>query len=90
MDTLGDFLIDKCVAQAGAKVTAKDLYIAYDAWAHQAGEKPITKKTFGNRLAERGFDKKRAEHGPVWLGLRLRSAMDRDSAPAWVTGEPDE
>lgn len=35
----------------------KDLYALYQAWGAESGEPTETKRKFGNRLTERGFDK---------------------------------
>ena len=40
MDTLGDFLAERCLLEPRATVTAADLYDAYTDWAKKAGENP--------------------------------------------------
>ncbi len=79
MDILGAFLEDRCITHERARVTAKALYISYGQWCDETGEKPLTQKAVGLRLAERGFEsaqigKARAR---TWLGLGLRT----DEAP---------
>ena len=82
MDTLGAFLREQCVAgAAAARFPARELYQAYEAWAHAGGDKPMKERTFSARLTERGLTKKHIEQGKVWLGLRLRSAAD--TGPGW-------
>jgi putative DNA primase/helicase len=88
MDVLGEFLSERCVLEAAAKCAARELYVAYEAWAYTGGEKsPMSEKVFSLRLAERGLAKKATKKGMVWAGLRLRGALDVE--PDWVTeGEP--
>ena len=72
MDTLGDFLAERCVIEDGASATSKELYAAYTSWASTSGEKPVSKTALGLRLAERGFlNGPRTSTGNVWLGLRI-------------------
>lgn len=87
MDVLGAFLAEKCMKDLAAQIGAREFYQAYDAWAHQAGERrPMTEKTFSLRLRERGLEKKSTSAGNVWLALRLRGPADE--APSWVTENP--
>ena len=83
MDRLKEFLDESCVLEAGAQLASSELYQSYDAWAHRSNEKPLSQKQFSERLREHGLEKKRAEQGMVWLGIRFRSFMDTE--PAWVT-----
>jgi len=83
MDLLKEFLDDTCVLEVGAQLASGKLYESYDAWAHRSNEKPVSQKKFGERLAERGLEKKRVGQGMVWLGIRFRSQMDTE--PDWVT-----
>lgn len=70
-DTLGDFLADACIVDAGARVTSSGLYKRYAAWAQANGEKPVTQKALSLRLVERGFEKKKSST-VEWRGLGLR------------------
>jgi P4 family phage/plasmid primase-like protien len=71
MDTLAAFLSDRCVIEAGAEEGATDLFNAYKEWCADANETAGTQKVFGGKLGERGFEKKRKEHGTVYFGIRL-------------------
>jgi phage/plasmid-associated DNA primase len=64
-----------------AQVTAGDLYATYENWCKRAGEKPVTKKEFGQRLEERGFVAKRTNADRGWRGIRLRLLTDPPSRP---------
>ena len=85
MDLLGDFIREKCMVEAGSRIAAGSLYEAYTAWAHTAGEKPITKKAFGMQLTERGFAQGRTERERLWVGLRLATPTDPDDASDRLT-----
>lgn len=76
MDGLGDFLSERCVCEAKASVTAADLYEAFVDWAKRSGESPISKKTFGLQLADRGFMATRSKGPRGWVGVRLRTDDD--------------
>jgi putative DNA primase/helicase len=72
MDLLGGFLADRCTVAAGARESAAGLFIAYKLWAEQAGEQPVTKRTFGRLLRERGFSDDKGTAGMrLWVGLAL-------------------
>lgn len=73
MDTLGDFIAERCEVDLEEEVTKADLYAAYTEWAEKSGEHPLTKKEFGMRLNERGFEENRSgkDRIRVWRGLKL-------------------
>ena len=90
MDVLGDFLRERCYVGAEAKTLTKDLHLAFQEWAKDAGEKNITKQDFGQRLAERGFTPGQgAKAVRLWLGVGLNSANGL-SAEIPVQGELDD
>lgn len=53
-DTLGFFLKETCVISPGCKVKPVELYRVYIEWLEK-GSKPMGKKTFYNKIEERGF-----------------------------------
>ena len=68
MDTLADFLSDCCMIERDATASAKELYGRYSRWCEENGERPERQKTFGMRLAERGF--RRVKNSTiVWHGV---------------------
>jgi putative DNA primase/helicase len=71
MDTLAAYLDERCHQAQGARVGASELYRDYRAWAESNGEKPMSQKWFGLRLAERGFTPKRNERQRSWTGISL-------------------
>ena len=54
-DMLGEFLEECTTAQPGEKVEQTHLYSKWVAWCEGNGTQPGSKKTFTQRLAERGF-----------------------------------
>jgi P4 family phage/plasmid primase-like protien len=71
MDTLKTFFDDECILSEKAHVTSKDLYAAYEKWAKDNGEDPITKTNFGKRLREKGFKDGRDRGVRCWKGIGL-------------------
>jgi putative DNA primase/helicase len=83
MDTLGGFIEDRCVVDAGLSVTAKALYEAYRAWCEACGERSVAQTAFGLRLAERGFASTRAggrERTRMWRGIGLSGVERQEGA----------
>lgn len=73
-DVLGQFLDDRCVVEKDGTCTKGDLYIAYQVWSQNNGQRhPQTKNSFGRALRERGFTDARVYGEKGWAGLRLRT-----------------
>jgi len=79
-DVIGRFLEDRTHEDADPRhgVRASDLYSAYSRWCLVMGEKAETATTFGRRLVDLGFEKKRAGAGMFYYGLALVDAEDPD------------
>jgi len=79
-DVIGRFLEDRTHEDADPRhgVRASDLYSAYSRWCLVMGEKAETASTFGRRLVDLGFEKKRAGAGMFYYGLALVDAEDPD------------
>jgi putative DNA primase/helicase len=71
-DSLADFVEENIVREPAASVTAGELYRAYRAAAEANSEKPVSKKTFGLMLSERGFERSHS-NGTWYEGIRLRT-----------------
>lgn len=56
MDSLSGWLDECCVETPGAWAELSDLYQSYDDYCDAAHERAVTKRTFGGRLSERGFE----------------------------------
>ncbi|NIT03993.1 hypothetical protein GTO10_03635, partial [Candidatus Saccharibacteria bacterium] len=60
----------------GAQATVKDLYQAYKDWCDRNGEKPLSKRSVGVHLADRGFKKGQQTTGGrarFWEGIGLQA-----------------
>lgn len=72
MDRLAPFLADCCAIEPYARVTAKELYAAYQHWCNENGERYARQRDFGVKLGEKGFEQHRGAKGlRFWVGLRL-------------------
>lgn len=69
MDTLAAFLSDRCVIEDGASEGATDLFDAYNEWCRGSNEVAGTQTTFGRKMGERGFEKKRTKAGMEYQGV---------------------
>jgi putative DNA primase/helicase len=72
MDVLGAFLDEECLEGPQLRATARALYGAYSTWCERTGEQPENQRTFGMRLTERGFSRKKWGSGWSWYGVGLR------------------
>jgi putative DNA primase/helicase len=79
-DPLAGFLPGVVVADPDAKrMKGKDLYDFYTAWTQDEGLKPSevwTRRTFFARIEERGFVRRKTEHGVAFDGLRRARPSD--------------
>jgi putative DNA primase/helicase len=73
MDILAVFLEDCCVIGPTNQVIKKNLYDEYEKWTEDNGERKISKKMFGIRLKEKGFDSYSGT-GNVqnWIGIGIK------------------
>lgn len=74
-DMLGEFLTDKTAPCATAKVNQVQMYSAWRFWCEESGARPGSKKTFTQRLAERGFPEGRSNGARFYVGLTLGAVM---------------
>ena len=71
-DILGEWIEDRCVIAPMATASAADLYQSYRNWCDDSGQKPLSKRWFGGRLAERGLNSVRTPRTRSWIGIGLR------------------
>jgi putative DNA primase/helicase len=77
MDILGGFISDRCAVAVGNKESAASLFDAYVVWAQDSGEQPVTKRTFGRLLRDRGFADGKGTGGVrMWVGLCLSGGTE--------------
>ena len=70
-DVLGEFLEDKTQRVTVGKVEQKSLYFAYKHWCENNGIRAQSKKSFSQRLKERGFPDSKSGSTRYYLGLEL-------------------
>jgi putative DNA primase/helicase len=56
MDALQQWLEDCCVADPKAETHFADLYASYTEWCKERDETPVSKRKFGERLSEKGYE----------------------------------
>ncbi len=72
MDVLGPFFSECCHFTHIAKTSASELYRAYGGWVERFGEKPMSQRSFGMSLSERGLSRSKNSAGLVfWSGIGL-------------------
>lgn len=88
-DNIADFLGDCCIVRSGARVTIKQLYDRYDAWAEENDGDSIPKKAFGKYLKQKGFKQGKNDGFRFWTGLGLKSNSQepQEAQPSSITNE---
>lgn len=71
-DVIGAFLDERCVRDPGGRVVAPGLHRAFQDWAKNAGEQPLSARAFGAALKERGIDRTKSNGRDWFEGLSLR------------------
>jgi putative DNA primase/helicase len=75
-DLVAPFVADCCDVDLDYAVPSADLYRQYAWWCMQSGEKPMTKRTFGIRLSDSGYQPRKMTGGVrAWGGLRLKAQV---------------
>ena len=78
-DVFGTYLADRTIAEDGASASAADLLKAHNAWAHETGTSALTANALADKLAARGYERRRVKTGSRYYGIRLR---DEDTLDA--------
>ena len=76
-DILAEWIEEFCVVHPAATASVTDLYQSYRTWCQDSGQKPLSKRWFGRRLAERGFDSGRTARARSWIGIGLKEVRDQ-------------
>ncbi len=79
-DLLGAWLAECCIVRSSVEETAKALFDSYKLWCEAGGETPDSQRTLGRKLAERGFTQRKSGSRRLWVGLRLRTDQDKETA----------
>jgi len=75
MDRIKNWMYECCETGGQHKHTtrATPLYDSYKNWAYENGEWQMSHRTFGQKLKERGYDKKRKNGGYYYLGISIKA-----------------
>jgi putative DNA primase/helicase len=68
-DLLGEFLADQTTTVPTGKAPQSLVYSSYRAWCDDCGVRPLSKKTFTQRLAERGHPEGKSGKNRFYTGL---------------------
>lgn len=68
-DLLGEFLSDQTRPDPTGKANQGTLYKSYREWCEECGVRPLSKKTFTQRLAERGYPEGKSGKNRFYCGL---------------------
>ncbi len=75
MDSVGQFIDEKCEIAPSACVSASALYSSYRFHSNDNGRPPVNLTVFGRALSTRGFAAEKRSGAKYRVGLALRSAV---------------
>lgn len=84
-DRIGEFLDDAMEADSGAKLNQQTAFNEWNEWSKANGFRLSSKKSFTQRLAERGYPEGKSGSNRFYVGLRLRS-----NSPTSSTSSPQD
>jgi putative DNA primase/helicase len=76
-DLLGRWIDEECECGPNKKDSASNLYASWESFAKTNGEEPGTSTTFGTRLPERGFVKKKSDK-TFYVGIKVKEGPEKD------------
>ena len=76
-DLLGEFLDDHVVVDPNEKVNQINLYRDFKEWAVDSGMRPFSKKSFTQRMAERGYPESKSGNDRFYVGIKRVIHMPR-------------
>jgi putative DNA primase/helicase len=71
MDIIGQWMEERCELDPNAETQTQHLYADYRDWAEVQIKSVMASITFGRKLSERGFTKKKVNGGRGVVGLKL-------------------
>lgn len=81
MDSLGDFISERCSESLFFTTSSKDLYNSYSRWCYENGAQPANQRQLGMTLGERGFIRKKLHGKAHWKGITLLGEEGEDEPP---------
>jgi len=90
MDVVAQWMTDCCDQTPAGRTSLADLHDSYLNWCYGNGEAPLAKKQFSQRMAERGFTKRRSGSAgsTEWHGIRLIQDFERLKGLKDAEGDP--
>jgi putative DNA primase/helicase len=70
-DSLSVWIEECCERDPNAKTGTTAAFVSWKAWAESAGVRYGDVKTFGDAMAEKGFERKHSKTGNLFVGLRI-------------------
>lgn len=91
-DMLGEFLSDQTVPSPAAKTNQKSLYEEYREWCDGNGVRALSKKSFTQRLSERGYPEGKSGPARYYCGLLLAKLAPKLSqgGVGRISADPDK
>ena len=80
-DVVGEFLAEKATIDANSKALQADVYRSYKYWCEENGLRLPSKKSFTQRLAERGFTEAKSGADRYYTGLTIHSLFRTVMSP---------
>ena len=80
-DLLGEFLVDCTIEGPTERVEQKHLFNQFQCWRGENGLHPTSKRTFTQRLIERGFSEAKSGAKRFYLGLKLSEGAEPKPSP---------
>lgn len=77
MDTIGQFIEQRCEKREDSRETAADLYRSYREWSEENGLMPFSQTRFGIAVVERGVRKVKTHGNIAYVGLRIIPLAER-------------
>ena len=71
-DLLGEFLGEKTSSDTAGKVLQQRLFNTYVSWCRDTSVRPMSKKQFTQRLAERGLRERKSGSERFYVGLSMK------------------
>jgi putative DNA primase/helicase len=87
MDSIGNFIKERCVIQPNATIKLKPLYEAYKEWCEEVGERASNSRMFKKRMEERGFKQGRDASSRFWVGISIATHYEHPATS--VNVEPN-
>ncbi|MEM1132751.1 MAG: phage/plasmid primase, P4 family [Pseudomonadota bacterium] len=76
MDTVGQFLEERCEIASGAAISSSSLYEIYRKHSNDTGRSPVSQTMFGRTLSAKGFRAEKRRGGIKYrVGLKLRTGL---------------